>query len=173
MKISLRILFVVICFSSCSNNNNEVDTLVAEKSHFVNDSKLTFIDIKSKKPDYAEIYFYHDSLLIHSEEGGYFGPYHYRILNDTIYFNKLKFNILRNEKYKTISLVNNHQNILLYDIPLQKVKSKADINPFYLRRCHYLVALNIITMREALNFLNDSNMLPKSLFIEDEIIDIH
>lgn len=143
-----------------------------KSNHFSFRSKWTFIkkDIKIEKY-YAEIIFSEDStLIIHSELDGQIGPFQYSESDNVLTFNNVNYSII-SDTNDLITLRYHSGEFLLYKIPFDEINLKKNqIDPFYIRRCYFLVNLNIITADDAAKYLWDIVTFPQDSFPEDEFL---
>lgn len=103
---------------------------------------------------YAELYIeFEDIKSFHEKDGDFFGRMKYSIEKDSIFFNQMRYQIAFQDD-KSIILRNNDFTLHLYRIYPIKLDSINSINPFYLRRCNFLVNKGIISMKKAIDYLN-------------------
>ena len=156
----MRIIILILILTgivSCNQLENQNKSI-----HFPYGSKWTFIKNDSKfKENYAEIEFNKNStLLIHSEFDGQVGPFQYKESDNELTFNNVSYSII-SDKNGLIILRNPNEEFFLYKIPCDERNSKSDqIDPFYLRRCYFLVNFNYITTDDAIKYL--SNIITSS-----------
>lgn len=161
------LLFLII--HSCSGKPEAKEKINAD---FIF-GKWTFIN--TKEPiDYAEIDFEEkNTYVVKSEEYGQNGPLPFRIVKDSILLGNKNFLILIESSVK-IQLVSDDEAFLLFKIPFDENSLEQNqVNPFYLRRCYFLVHLNVISMEEASKYLFDIKQISDSLLPKTEIIQIY
>ncbi len=161
------LIFSLIGFFGCSQSYKQ-----KQSSHFPVGSQWTFIKNDTAfKIDYAEIKFEDNGFLrIHSETEGENGPFKYEINDSLLVFNNFKFVITPHEN-GSLMLRNDMREFILYRIPfdMENVYS-SQIDPFYLRRCYFLVHLNFISFDEAIKYLSNTTAIPEDSMPEEEII---
>ncbi len=144
--MKLLTIFLSFCFLfSCYS---------AEKKDSVNEKLVgnwAFIDSNGK---YSEIYIESGSLSIYNEEFcNSLGEMNYNIKNDSLYFNGLSY-FIEVRSCGRINLRNQDNNLLMDRITVLESDTINSINPFYLRRCSYLVDNGIISVKDAIQYLN-------------------
>jgi len=141
-KFALLIILIVIF--GCNGGNN----IITNKSVYGDWAYLTH------DSTYGEIYFSTSRITFYTENDGQFGPFNYKIQNDSLVFNDVKYKIINHNCNKII--LKNAQAILELDkLNLnQVIENDSLINPFFLRRCNYLVNKGIITMKDAVDYLS-------------------
>jgi hypothetical protein len=126
----------------------------AEKKEPVNENLVgnwAFIDSNGK---YSEIYIESGSLSIYNEEFcNSLGVMNYNIKNDSLHFNGLSY-FIEAISCDRVNLGNQENNLLLDRISVLEPDTINSINPFYLRRCSYLVDNGIISVKDAIQYLN-------------------
>ena len=156
------LIFSLIGFFGCSQSYKQ-----KQSNHFPVGSQWTFIKNDSTfEIDYAEIKFEDNCFLrIHSETEGKNGPFKYEINDNILVFNNSKFVITPDEN-GSLMLRNDMGEFILYRIPFDMGNIYTDqIDPFYLRRCYFLVHLNSISFDKAVKYLSNTTAIP-----EEEII---
>lgn len=156
-----------LAYASCNDQNKIKDT-----NKFLFSGKWTFIESSAKDIiNYAEIDFKSNSTLeIYSETNGKEGPFQYSEMNNTLTFNNIDL-LITSDSNGFIRLSNLTNEFLLYKIPFDDENLKSNqIDPFYLRRCYYLVQLNYITTNRAIDYLSDLTATKKDSISNDEII---
>ena len=144
MKILL--IFLSCCFLySCHYSEIEND---------INDDLVgnwAFIDTNGK---YSEMYIKSGSLSIYNEEFcNSLGIMKYSIRNDSLNFKGLSYSI----EFRSCSklILRTQENKLLMDrITILEYDTINTMNPFYLRRCSYLVNNGAISVKDAIQYLN-------------------
>ncbi len=157
----------IIALMSC-NKPEKSEQLIKLSENF---RKSTFIKIDNEsKPDYAEIEFLRNNMLvIRSDKDGQVGPFEYKISENILTFNKLEFSITPNTD-GSVNLKGNEEEFILYPILFsENTIGSNQIDPFYLRRCCFLVHLNFIAMDDAIIYLNEVG-IPVDSMPEEEII---
>lgn len=81
------------------------------------------------------------------------GPFSYIIKNDSLYFSGYKYKI-DFKNCDSLILLSNYENLLLFRINIGKSQDTSSYDPVYLRRCNFLVNNSIISMDEAIEYLN-------------------
>jgi len=166
----MRTVIVLICLVgivSCNQFQGQKKT-----THFPSGSRWTFIKKSNKvNENYAEIVFSNNStLLIHSEIDGQIGPLQYKESENVLTFNEVDFSITNDANGFTL-LRNDNQEFMLYSIPFREEEFDFyQIDPFYLRRCYFLVNLNVITTDSAIKYLSGIITTPQDSIPEDDII---
>lgn len=138
MDFRSAIICVIFLMSSCNETKHEQSNQLTGKWSFVNDNI------------YGELYVDSNDLKFKLEDGTY-GPYKYEFTDDTLkYFNKYYRVIF--DSYNSIKLENN-QGVIKMKRMTSYVFGQNQIDPFYLRRCNYLVNNNFIDIDSALSYL--------------------
>lgn len=161
------LVFVLIGLLSC-NQIDRQDTSI----RFTIGSKWTFIEKNSKlDKEYAEIEFKENySLLVFSELYGRLGPFEYHLTDSVLAFNNINFLIIPEEN-GSITLKNQNEEFILYKIPFdESVLDSNQSDPFYIRRCYFLINLGFITTDDAINYLSTIAYQQDSIVEEDIII---
>ena len=162
------ILLLSLC--SCEGRQKKDISIILKNSR-----KWTFINVLDSTKYYGEIDFIEDRLSINSLKEGYTtGQFmHYKISKDSMFFNN-NTNGLKIEKHnKTfISLKDSTSHFVLYKIPFDdsNILIKT-IDPFYLRKCYFMVNLGYLTMDEASLYLSKIVKLD-TIEVEEEIINL-
>jgi len=157
MKIKRKILnvFILMVFTfSCKSQSNSLD-IIGNWSCLLPDST------------YCELYI-DNKVRVLTTKNGWFGPYKYKIKDDSLCF-KSRIENCKIEKKgcDEFILKNNNGVYKLKKIELKKVKEDTSfINPFHLRRCYFLVHEGVITMKEAIDYLKS---LKKASVKEEKI----
>ncbi len=137
------LLFTVIGFVSCLNPGNEQQNRLSGTWSFLDDEQ-----------NYVEMYLDKEYIsFFHEKDGNFEGNMEFEIRNDSLFFNNMSYAIEYTNDC-TVILRNNKYHLTLHRIspPIVPDQTKK-INPFYLRRCNYLVNQGIITMEEAIDYL--------------------
>ena len=123
-------LIAVISFVGCYSDKEKTMTnneLIGDWSFIYEDSI------------YSEAYIRQDSISFMSESDNETGPFYYQIRNDSLFYlnNSFRISICN---CNSIKLSSNKYTFVLDKIDLDNViKDYSCVNPFYLRRCNYLV----------------------------------
>lgn len=145
----MKKIFILLLFFGLSNS-----CLTVEDEHVLNDSIIgdwAYIDQNNM---YTEIYIKNKSLSIYSEEfGDFLGIMKYSTRNDSLIFNDLCFAI-EYQSFNRITLRNQKSNLIFTRIPNLGHDTINSINPFYIRRCSFLVNNGTVSMQEAIKYLN-------------------
>jgi len=119
---------------------------------------------------YAELYIESRNIKsYHEKYSDFFGSIKYSIEKDSLFFNQMRYRIDLQED-KSIVLRNDDFSLHLYRMYPIKLDSINSINPFYLRRCNFLVNKGIISMKEAIDYLNKHVPNPNEWQPEEESI---
>ena len=119
--------------------------------------------------EYCETLIHDDYISFFSDDDGRSGPFPYMIVHDSIIYHGNRFQI-KEINYSTYEWCNSEYCIFLEKLFLIDANSDSSkIDPFYLRRCDYLVKKGKITMEEALQYLCN---IETDQSIEEEIINI-
>ena len=116
---------------------------------------------------YGEAYLFNDSITFLTEILGSTGPYFYQVKKDSLFYYDQKFEI------KKITCGIFELCSKDYCFKLNRIYTNAgnedysNTDPFYLRRCNYLVQKGLITMEDAVKYLNSSEITEE--IIEEEI----
>ncbi len=163
----LLLLILFVGFVYCGTERN-----VKQQKTFKPGTRWTFINsANSINEVYAEMFFKDDSnLVVFSESDGQLGPFEYEETSEALIFNNFRFTKkLRQEGYT--SLINYNDEFLLFKIPfIEEGLDTNQMDPFYVRRCFFLVNLNLITTDEAAKYLWSIATVSEDLFPDDEII---
>ncbi|QTE23351.1 hypothetical protein [Polaribacter cellanae] len=157
---ALVFLTFFLLFNSCS----------CGKAHQFTGGRWTFIKNDKQNINYSEIEFSDKIINIYSEYYGKIGPFKYKVLENNLIFNNQEFNInLVNNQY--LILENNSAKYYMYKIPFKKGSiEKNQLNPFYIRRCYFLIHLNFIKVKDAIEYISKLREIPKDSILEEEII---
>jgi hypothetical protein len=116
---------------------------------------------------YSEVYINNDKVRVLTSKNGWFGPYEYKIKDDSLCFKSIENYKIGKKGCDEIVLRNNNSVFRLKRIELEKVKADTSFfNPFNLRRCNFLVHEGVITMRDAMDYLKS---LKKASVKEEKI----
>lgn len=160
MKYSILSIYLVgflFLTSNCRSQSKDVN---------INFSGIwVYID---ESNSYSEFKFSDHILTINSDSEGQLGPYDYILNGDSLYYSDCKYEIIKHG-CDSISLISSEFGKLeLEKINLANQKEEINsYNPFYLRRCFYLVNRGEMRMSDALKYLN--SLWPVDS-IQDEII---
>jgi len=171
MKILNSILCIgVILFLSCSefDQNKNLSKILD------NSGKWTFINTSDTIKDYGEIDFKIKKINIHTvKDGPSMGLINYRINKDSLFIRDLAFQIIQ-VKNTLILLKGNGYDFILHKILFKEEDlNKIGTNPFYLRRCYFMVHLGYMTMDEAAEYLSEITKPYDDLELEEEEIIIN
>ena len=108
--------------------------------------------------NYIEFYIEEDTISLFSEDFYDFrGDMLYYIKNDSLRFNKYSF-FIEYHSCSKIKLVNNSSKLILERLPTVPLYDTINsINTFYIRKCSFKVNHKIISMEEAIEYLNSLN----------------
>ncbi len=143
-------VFLIGCQGSSSNKN------IAEE---LEDSKWAVIrGLDSVKLDYQEIVFLRTGWArIQSENLGQQGPLTYSIQDGQVAIGNELFNVVEFSGYR-LDLQNSSDYLILYRVPEFRTKVDSNqIDPFYLRRCYFMLHENEITIDSAIEYLIQAN----------------
>lgn len=142
MKVIL--LFCIVGFVSCLNPSKEQHNALIGAWSFLDDKQY-----------YVEMYVDNESVsFFHEIEGNFQGNMKYEIRNDSLFFSSMSYSIEVMDD-NVVNLENYEYRLRLSRIfPLMISDRTNQINPFYLRRCNFLVNTGIISMKEAIDYLN-------------------
>jgi hypothetical protein len=102
---------------------------------------------------YYEAMFKNEMVTFQSDALGKVGPFKYFIVDDSLYYFNLKYAIY-NIECNTFTLTSNNYKILLEKINIVDQRSDSNYyDPFFLRRCNFLVSRGLISMSDALEYL--------------------
>ena len=120
---------------------------------------------------YVEMYLNSERIsFFHEIDGNFHGNMQFTIRDDSLFFNNMSYAIDFENDY-TVLLVNSSHHLTLHKINPPIISGKTNtINPFYLRRCNYLVNQGIITMTEAVDYLSKSKSKIKRKGPKEELI---
>lgn len=107
----------------------------------------------SSDTTYTELYIDENQLKFHSEKNGYIGPFDYEVKANNILFNEINYFIKKIDNNQVL-LSSDDYKILLMRIRVNDSVDENNINPFYLRRCNLLVNEGMISMQDAILYLN-------------------
>lgn len=109
----------------------------------------------SESGSYAEFNFSDQILTINSEIDGILGPFSYKLKGDSLYYSDCKYAVVKHD-CDSLSLMSSEFGKLGLE-RINQVYQKEEFNsynPFYLRRCFYLVNRGTIRMTDAIEYLN-------------------
>jgi hypothetical protein len=108
--------------------------------------------------NYTEFYIKEDTISLFSEDFYDFrGEMVYSIEEDTLRFNNYSY-FIEYDSCSKIKIVNNSSELILERLPTVPENDTINlINTFYIRRCSFKVNHNLITMEEAIKYLNSLN----------------
>lgn len=107
----------------------------------------------SSDTTYTELYIEENQLMFYSEKNGYIGPFDYEVKTNNIFFNEINYFVKKIDNNQVL-LSSDDYKILLMRIRVNDSIDENNINPFYLRRCNLLVNEGMISMQDAILYLN-------------------
>jgi hypothetical protein len=117
----------------------------------------TFIENDSS---YGEIYINDKCISFFTDADGDYGKYNYGIYEDSLKFYFYAFKISFKSSNE-ITLESNYKRYHLERININStIQDTTFYNPYYLRRCNYLVEKGEISMKEAISFLCNLSTIP-------------
>jgi len=156
-KYIYSFLIILFSISSCDYNKNQIEEVEIIGCWFYMDNESI----------YTEIYIDSSKVLFYSSENGWSGPYSYWMENNSIQFHGIQYNIGENG---CNALIWKNPEFTLNIRKIECIRTESqypEINPYYLRRCNYLVNAGIITMTDAIEYLN-SFVINDSIEYEEE-----
>jgi len=153
-KLGISVLFAIIFFS-CNQKKYNNCNLVEGKWGFYSHNM------------YGELYVDSINLVFKLEDGTY-GPYHFQLVNDTLKYFTKNYKVSF-EGINSIRLENDNELIIMKRITSFST-DHMQIDPFYLRKCNYMVNNNYIDMDSAINYLCSIEILES---VSDTIIKIN
>jgi hypothetical protein len=167
-KIILLVIFSFLFLCACKREKRK-----SQNDFLLEKGLWTFIQIENDSAfNYAEIEFANNQILrIRSEFKGTVGPFDYYFKVDTLLINDFAYRLTSDNSNEKFVLENESEKFILYRIPFkEEILNKKQIDPFYLRRCYFLVHMNLITYDDAVNYLANTFEVPKDSIPEEEII---
>lgn len=156
---SISFLMAVLLLGACNKDTSNCSQQII--------GDWAYIDDNGK---YAELYIENGYIkTYHEQYDDFFGRMKYSIEKDSLFFNQMRYQINFQED-KSIILRNDDFSLCLFSIYPLKTDSINSINPFYLRRCNFLVNRGIISMKEAIDYLNRHVPNPDEWQPEEESI---
>ena len=137
-----NLILIVIAFTqitSCVTEKKEITKydLIGNWAFIENDSS------------YGEMYVTAENLSFNTDLNGNYGDYTFNISQDSLKYHFFSYKIIL-KSYSNITLVSDYKKYYLERIDINNViKDTTYYNPYYLRRCNYLVNKGKISMREA------------------------
>jgi len=166
MKVILYGLLISCLIFGCSRTEQSKSKLDVSSLA----GKWAFIKFKDPK-DYAEIDFNRNNLyIIRSENYFQSGLHPFKIIDDTLILHDNRF-LVHSYSESNFELLNSGDTFYLYRIPFnESMLDKNQIDPFYLRKCYFFVHLNMFSMNDAIQYLNNANITSDTLFPKTEYI---
>ncbi|MBN2523787.1 MAG: hypothetical protein JXB24_10980 [Bacteroidales bacterium] len=113
---------------------------------------------------YTEIYITNSNILFHTDIGR-IGPYDLVLKNGKITFNDITYSIEQKDCYHLI-FRNQENEFLLEKIDTSKfICGPLKINPFSFRHCYFLAKNGLMTIEEAIDFMQE---LKEPVEVKDE-----
>ncbi len=166
MRTFIIIFFTAVCMVSCNQSIKQEQ--FEELS--INESLWTFISDMHSVAKYAEIKFNNNNTLsINTDTDGHVGPFTFSINDSVLTFNHFEFKIVI--KTNDFIKLKNKKNIyFLYKIPFNESDhQKNQIDPFFIRRCYFLVNLNYISTDSAISYLSNFAIIKEGAILEEMI----
>lgn len=107
----------------------------------------------NENSSYSEAYIDKNSIVFLLDMIEKSGPYSYDIINDTLYFSSFKYKI-KYQSCDSLFLSYNSTVYLLTKINIGRSLDTTSFDPIYLRRCNFLVNNGVISMDDAIEYLN-------------------
>jgi hypothetical protein len=163
IKLSFFIILFYCMVLNAACNKREENKITSNQIL----SQWTFINSDSLQ--YDEVTIDNENLNFYTE---FYGRtvLSYSIKDDSLHFlnNSFKIDIMDCDQ---IVLTGNKGKYLMYKIPFDLFHiNKNQLNPFYLRRCYYLVHLNKMTFEESVNYLNSIKEIKPGDIPREEIL---
>lgn len=155
LLVSFTIALVIIINSCqlCKSKSKDLDVM----------GDWAFIDSEST---YSEAYINKEKIVFFSDAHGHFSQ-RYNIKDDSIYYGGVSYKVEFRNCNSNMIFIHETDSISMLRVDLSKIiVDTSYFNPFHLRRCNFLVQEGIITIEQAINYLNSMEIESSSTSIE-------